>query len=218
MQCPACEREVPLGESLCPACLSPVEAQAPATTRVETPTSEAAVPEPASAPATHCPVHPDMPVAGTCARCGSFVCMRCTRDVLTTKSPLCPSCVERADAGPQGLGGWLVLAAIYLVAQPLLYLGGGALGLWMSAKGGPADLALTSGPFLAYGAFSAWVAVQFFRKKATAPALYIAMLVGNVGLAVSVHSNLALARALAVAAVWTPYFLISSRVKATFLR
>lgn len=218
MQCPACEREVPLGESLCPACLSPMEAEAPAATLpVATPAEQpAAVAEPASAEATHCPTHPDMPVAGTCARCGSFVCIRCTRDVLTQKAPLCPACIERRAAPPQGIGGWLLLPALYVVLQPLLGLVGGALGLWVSATGGSKDAAMLSGPLLAYGAFSTWVAVQFFRKKASAPALYIAMLVVNVGLAVALNSDPA--RAVVVAAVWTPYFLMSSRVKATFVR
>ena len=216
MQCPACEREVPLGESLCPACLSPLEAEAPAAPRLETPASEPAVTEPAGAPATHCPVHSDMPVAGTCARCGSFVCIRCTRDVLTQKAPLCPACSERRAAPPQGIGGWLLLPALYVVLQPLLGLGGGALSFWVSATGGSRDVIFLGGPLLAYGVFSTWVAVQFFRKKASAPGLFIAMLVVNVGLAVAVHSDPA--RAVVVAAVWTPYFLMSSRVKATFVR
>lgn len=215
MQCPACEREVPLGESLCPACLSPVEAEAPAAPRVDTPAPESAV-EPASAPTTHCPLHPDMPVAGTCARCGSFVCIRCTRDVLTQKAPLCPACSERRVAAPEGIGGWLLLPALYVVLQPLLGLGGGALSLWVSMTGGSRDVIFLGGPLLAYGVFSTWVAVQFFRKKASAPGLFIAMLVVNVGLAVAVHSDPA--RAVVVAAVWTPYFLMSSRVKATFVR
>ncbi|MEW6433199.1 MAG: DUF2569 domain-containing protein [Myxococcota bacterium] len=217
MQCPACEREVPLGESLCLACLSPVEVKAPAAPRVATPSSETAAPTGAeSAKATHCPIHPDMPVAGTCARCGSFMCIRCTRDVLTQQAPLCAACSERRAAPPQGIGGWLLLPALYVVLQPLLGLVGGALGLWVSATGVSKDAAMLSGPLLAYGAFATWVAVQFFRKKASAPGLYIAMLVVNVGLAVALDSDPA--RAVVVAAVWTPYFLLSSRVKTTFVR
>lgn len=217
MHCPACQREVPLGESLCPACLSPVEVDSPAAP----PPAPAAAdpvegPQPVGASVTHCPAHPDMPVAGTCARCGSFVCIRCTRDVLTKKAPLCVACSERRAAPPRGIGGWLLLPAFYVVLQPLLGLGGGALGLWVSASGRSKDAAFLSGPLLAYGAFSTWVAVQFFRRKASAPALYIAMLVVNVGLAVALNSDPA--RAVVVAAVWTPYFLMSSRVKATFVR
>lgn len=216
MQCPACEREVPLGESLCPACLSPVEAEAPAAPRIETPVSEPAVTEPASAPATRCPVHPDMPVAGTCARCGSFLCIRCTRDVLSTTAPLCPTCAARPTDGPAGLGGWLVVPAIIAVLQPVLGLLAGSYSLYLAASGQARNGAMVAGPLLAYGGFATMVAVQFFRRKSSAPALYIAMLVVNVGLALVLRLG-ALCPGV-VAAVWTPYFLMSSRVKATFVR
>jgi hypothetical protein len=265
VRCPACEREIPLGESLCLACLSPVDGDAPAAPRVESrPTgaadiesgapestgpesgaiestgaietasdsaasesraSESAPSDSASAEAARCPAHPDMPVAATCARCGTFVCIRCTRDVLGTAAPLCPACTDVREAPPHGIGGWLVVAAIHLVLHLLGLLGGTAVMLWASAQSdtlwlwvgtSAKDAAMRAAPHVAYCAFSVWVAVQFFRKKPSAPALYIAMLLANIGLAVVADADLR--RPLVAAAVGVPYFLFSPRVKATFVR
>lgn len=233
MQCPACEREVPLGESLCPACLTPVDAPRAETARDPTPAAapdtrtdaspgaqaDGAGPSPDSTPdaagQAECPTHAGMPVAGTCARCGRFVCIRCTREVLTSRAPRCPDCAARAEAQVHhGIGGWLLLPAFNVLLQPLLGLGGGGLALYVSVKGAQ-DGALVAGPLLAYGAFATWVAVQFFRKKTSAPALYIAMLLVNVGLALALQASPV--RAAIAAAIWVPYFLVSARVKATFV-
>ncbi len=47
-------------------------------------------------PNSACPRHPDMPVAGTCVRCGSFFCARCVPTVLA-KNIECPNCLESKE-------------------------------------------------------------------------------------------------------------------------
>ena len=44
----------------------------------------------------HCPVHPDLEAAATCARCGTFVCATC----LPVGAQICAACTKRLEAEP----------------------------------------------------------------------------------------------------------------------
>lgn len=191
---------------------------------------------PPEKPQTPCPEHPDLPAAGTCVRCGRFVCVRCVPDVSMTTKVRCPACLAREqEAVPTGIGGWLVLPALNVVAQPLLAFAFAAFLFWAeNARRSPYDGVLglpveraslvPAAVFLVlYGVFGAVVAVFFFGRRKAAPSLYIAMVLINVGVAVmgtssAANDSDAVIRAAIGAAIWIPYFLLSKRVKATFVR
>jgi len=111
MRCPACGTEVESEIDYCPSCLGGLPRDRPAAAATDVkqaepvpgPLQPAAPPAAAdanAAPATPfqvCPKHPDFPRAGTCSRCGSFICVRCEPDLATTASPLCVDCRERAQ-------------------------------------------------------------------------------------------------------------------------
>ncbi|MDY7226193.1 RING finger protein [Hyalangium rubrum] len=44
----------------------------------------------------HCALHPDQPAAGTCTRCGNFMCAQCTQEGAQS---VCPTCQQRMGAG-----------------------------------------------------------------------------------------------------------------------
>lgn len=218
-----------LGAAVCGACLSPVD-ERPEPKRHHRAEVKAIEEARALSPAEQselgaaCPDHPELPAAGTCSRCGRFVCVRCAPDVLTSRSVQCPACVAREEAAaPVGIGGWLVLPAINVVLQPLLALPFAGLLVVLASPherghaGLPAAFA-----FALYGLFALVVAVFFFGKRRLAPVLYIIMVLINVAVAVLGTSSLATSsdsvlRAVVGAAIWIPYFLLSKRVKATFV-
>lgn len=69
-----------------------------------------------------CVDHAEAPAAGTCLRCGNFLCADCA---LVGR---CQACAARPDARPEprGIGGWLILPMLSLFGLPL-----NALGEWV---------------------------------------------------------------------------------------
>lgn len=143
--------------------------------------------------------------------------------------------------GPRGIGGWLILPAIGLVLGPLVHVI--SILISMAALAGP-DMAAIEAKFpgirlailgeiaatVVLLLFQLFTAVMFFMKKAMAPKLMIALYALNLFLAVifamwttSVLGKLEpdtakdTTRAIIVACIWIPYFLVSRRVKATFV-
>jgi putative ABC transport system ATP-binding protein len=151
---------------------------------------------------------------------------------LSTKSPamaqvnLAPVTQPRFEA-PEKLGGWLVLAAIGLVLGGVVNV---PFLIWRFATLGAAS---NPGAFIllidaGLTAFLIYAAVQFFAQKRNAPALLIALVIGEVikqflliGAAVgpdAVESaKTGLVGTILAAAIWIPYFLVSKRVKRTFV-
>lgn len=141
-------------------------------------------------------------------------------------------------SGPvRPLTGWLILPAIGMVLAPFTLLaslveyrdvlpvvpaGSRLYGLVI------VDIGMT----VAFAVFAAITAVLFFGRRAIAPTLFIALLLGEsawlaltviifvVGYDVPVvDAGLAgLGRILIASAIWVPYFLVSKRVKNTFTR
>jgi hypothetical protein len=197
-ECPVCSAVLPAGGN-CPTC----EGIAPA--------SAVNTPEPLAAAATH--------------------------------AVAAPTFASISDADLEGLSGWLILVGISLVVSPLLTLNA-ALNLDLRFFLNPrfqayrathhgvealvmfeliTNLVLTAAVFgLNY---------LFFTRRKTFPTYMIAYLVTGfaIGLADTVATHISipnappgagyvtLARALISAAIWVPYFLVSRRVKATFI-
>ena len=143
--------------------------------------------------------------------------------------------VPDSDEKLVGIRGWLILPAIGLVLGPI----GGVIGL-LAASGNYSDVARAG-----YGAIYAlelvvitgmialtiYAATLFFRKRSNAPRTVITLIVVNLvasgvvlvialGAGAEVFAAATgkqLARDTFNAAIWIPYFLVSRRVKATFV-
>ena len=144
------------------------------------------------------------------------------------------SVLPEKPQAPVGIGGWLILPAIGLVVSLVL----SARALWgmlslMGSSALPSKLAQAL-PFLfflgaAFSVLQVVVAVSFFNKKAGTPNLMVVYLLANVAVAILTAVLLGeagartsgaereIGRAVAVAAIWIPYFRVSRRVKATFV-
>ncbi len=160
-----------------------------------------------------------------CPRCGSAL----------PASAHFPPAVAR-DAHLQGIGGWLIVVAINL-GMTTLYLARNIMhtDLDFLAPRRPGSIMLV-GVFLLCKdvltlAMLVWLNWLFYNSKRIFPrariAYYIWMIVANLMAMVlvgvtQVHTRGALVHirfviALAFAAIWVPYFLVSRRVKATFI-
>jgi len=145
--------------------------------------------------------------------------------------------------GPVGIGGWLILPAIGMIFSPILI----ALGVFallliarkvessevIGAAGHASSLRMLAGIHGLYLLYILYTAVAFFSTKRSAPALTIGAYLISAVLAVvallmtrSIPQSpaappgkewLDLAKPVAIALVWVPYFLVSRRVKNTFV-
>jgi hypothetical protein len=216
MYCPACGA---LNDSslLCMTCGRELSSPAPAPKRPEPetpaetpPATDAPAPTPAAAPIEHaCPVHPELPVGGTCSRCGKFVCIRCAPRLAEGDS-LCSDCAGRQmqSSDSEGIGGWLVLPAIGLV---LTSLAGGFIVVLGLFSGAFEEVAI--GALL--GATGLFASYNFFTRKRHAPLIMVGFYV--LGIVV----NVAQARgytSIIWSVLWIFYFLTSERVKRTFVK
>lgn len=141
---------------------------------------------------------------------------------------------DRQD--PVGIGGWLILPAIGFALAPVIEVAGLIIGLGNYTKAASAgyggvytlNLLVIAGMLV----FQVYVAVLFFRKRGSAPrtiiAFFVASLVASAGLlAVELaggaevfvaETGRQLVFGVIAAGIWIPYFLVSKRVKATFVR
>jgi hypothetical protein len=148
-----------------------------------------------------------MPVAGTCPRCGKFVCARCAPRALDNDL-MCSDCLARTlPEGGEGIGGWLILPAIGVVLTPIA----GLAGLVTLLSVGPFEACLSGG----VGVYGFICAVNFFQRKRNTPMLMIGLYIANAVVGMSTGNAV---RGVGLAAVWIAYFLRSERVKRTFVR
>ncbi len=196
---------------------------------------------PAEAPTHPCPVHPAWPVTGTCSRCGKFFCDACVTAAGLTSRPLekrCPECAEREPTGiAAGLGGWLILPAIHLIISPIQLAMVIVQDLSALAKRTPVVVPVTLELVvqLLHLAFCLFAAVQFFRRKRSAPVTMVVFYVLNIVSAFisaalgawvlsELHTTnpqdttaLDIGRNVISSLIWIAYFLSSTRVRATFV-
>jgi hypothetical protein len=139
---------------------------------------------------------------------------------------------------PAGIGGWLILPAIGIVAAPVRFLTNlmDYLQLFDGIKPGTLVHAMLSAEVVCWIGFlilAGVTAVQFFARKVNAPKLYIALLVAQVTFvaadalaaailfnaqALNTDTEIAFGMLVAACAIWIPYFLYSVRVRNTFVR
>ena len=136
------------------------------------------------------------------------------------------------DSKLVGIDGWLSLFALGLVFSPVLMAWTVFFNFLFLADRPASDLAtalvIENTLLIAMMVFQVFVTVNFFRCRSTAPSLVIALLIARalfslidqiLIMAVLKASPDAgdLIRSLVYVAVWIPYFLLSKRVKATFV-
>lgn len=154
------------------------------------------------------------------------------KSITVMESGLLPA--GEATVIPESIGGWLILPAIGLILGSILSV----IGIFMSLGIAPDLPSRYQGVFAlnllvetGLTAFLIYAAVRFFGKHRNAPATMIAlMLTGIVANGLLIAINLganaepfaveygkALAKGIIGAAIWIPYFLVSTRVKRTFV-
>ena len=135
----------------------------------------------------------------------------------------------------EGIAGWLILPAIGLVLNPIL----ASIGLFLllrmyrdAARAGYGSVYVLE-MIVGFGLLllAVYAAIQFFGKKKGAPRTMIILISANLvaslvllGIessagpeALAVESAKQLPIQIAAAVIWIPYFLVSKRVKATFV-
>ncbi len=146
---------------------------------------------------------------------------------------------------PSGIGGWLILPIVHLALNALLIAFNAFAGIaegygWIVPAGGAPplphdlDMALLAVSWFEAGLllYAAFCALQFFRRKAQLPylmvgfyVLLLTMTIAEYFFADAVKTSpqslsepiRAAVRTATAAAIWIPYFLISKRVKNTFV-
>ncbi|HHQ6631264.1 TPA: DUF2569 domain-containing protein [Serratia fonticola] len=161
-------------------------------------------------------------------------CMNCDAEVVRG-SDFCEAC-EQKELGK--IGGFLYLPALGIILSVISSI----YGLLSSIKSYHSVTGITSAlyPFIIYQiicfaillALSVYITGVFFGKKKKAPFYYILLIslnlifvISNVAIShyqygVEVDSDMwtSMARTLIGACIWIPYFLVSVRVKRTFVR
>ena len=137
---------------------------------------------------------------------------------------------------PKRLGGWLILVAVGLVFNGIVGVASVIVGVSMlgEVSDAPLDRLFVTMLVVQAGllAFLIVAAIQFFRRRRQAPALMIALLgiravtagfvammansTGGEGIPDLAARNFLVA--MVSAGIWIPYFRVSKRVKATFVR
>ena len=163
------------------------------------------------------------------------VCIQCASDALEG-SDFCADCEDREF---RKIRGWLIVPAISLVLSVLINLLSIAAMLRLliehhSGMSGTVNAVMLFEllAFIGMFLFSLYVAGLFFRKKRTLPRSYILflliglayvtvdMLLGHYYLHVPINYEALkpVVRNLVSCAIWIPYFLVSVRVKRTFVK
>jgi hypothetical protein len=177
--------------------------------------------------------------ASVCAHCGAPVPAPLEKPVQQATEPapsLAPTFSTRSDL--EGIGGWLILVAIGLALTPLRSVSGITTTLNV-LYGSRYQLTLSAHPALAglilfeaitntvYLAALVTLNFLFYQKKKAFPTGMIVFLSAQVIITVFDHlaalhfgsdtSPTAVWGNFAAAAIWIPYYLLSKRVKATFV-
>jgi len=176
---------------------------------------------PDEAPVAHaqpCAKHPDLPVAGTCPRCGAFVCIRCAPGAASSVLT-CADCLSREQQRfaltPSPFGGPLVLPLVGLVLKSFVFIAVVIAGVGLISRAGllPRHVLIVLSGFslvLTVPAFAG-----FLKRSLWAPRLLVGMYVLDAVIA-GIGWRPSSVAWIAWSVAWSAYFLTSSRVKQTF--
>lgn len=163
-----------------------------------------------------CPKHPALPIAGSCPRCGAFVCIRCAPKAASAVLT-CTECLEREQQQyalkPSPFGGPLVFPLLGLVLKTFVFLAVIAAALTMGSLTPSQQLNVVLAAIslaLTLPAFAG-----FLLRKRWLPYLLVATYALdaiNAGMGWRPSSIAWVAWSL----TWSLYFLTSPRVKTTF--
>jgi len=154
--------------------------------------------------------------------------------LLEIDSAAATSAPEDSTGTPEKIGGWLILPAFGLIVGGILSLVGIVVSLDVASElpGRYQGIFALNLLFdVGLSGFLVYAAIRFFGKRRNAPATMIALMVAGVlvnGLLLlinigadagpfAVESGTAMVRGAIGAAIWIPYFLVSKRVKRTFV-
>ena len=145
------------------------------------------------------------------------------------------SSAEAIDQDLVGIGGWLILHVIGFVLGPIVVVYELAVSLSSyskAAKAGYGDIYIIE-PIILTGllCFFIYIATLFFRKKSNTPGTFITFFIVSLfasGLLYvievstgaeifSEQTGLWFAKSIMRAVIWIPYFIVSKRVKVTFV-
>lgn len=140
------------------------------------------------------------------------------------------------DSSLVGIEGWLVLPAIGFVLAPIIsvvaLIAAAVLFSDVEAAGYGGIYALELLVQVGLLAFLIYAATRFFGKKSNAPSVIITLLIVSLGTSVlllvielgagaevfAIETGKQLVREVVGSAIWIPYFRVSKRVKATFVK
>ncbi len=146
--------------------------------------------------------------------------------------------IGETSGSPEKIGGWLFFPAIGLILGGILSVVGIVMSMEALSKMASYLPSRYQGVFTlnllvntGITVFLIYAAVRFFGKKRNAPRIMIVLMITNVTangllLAINVGADAgplavecgkALAKGVVGAAIWVPYFLVSKRVKRTFV-
>src|SRR5262249_13163714 len=121
---------------------------------------------------------------------------------------------ESLRAPAPRIGGWLIIPGLGMAFGPF-YLAGTLLTVLMTGEGFQLLVVLFLAALLAFFVFAA---IAFFRRLSIAPKLIIALYVLNfLGQLSGPADPVRRVFAVVWVGIWIPYFLVSKRVKATFV-
>lgn len=142
-----------------------------------------------------------------------------------------PQADHRRD---EPLGGWLILPALGLLLGPLVVSGNIRMSLDALRRPAlPADarefVTFVAGLLALFLLLQLYTAYQFFRRRVCATTAIVALLIANLLLTMLMSSEASqinpayqaapdVMGAAIMAAIWIPYFVMSRRVKRTFVR
>lgn len=207
MTCRHCGAPLEAGHLVCLACGREQEQAERTTPEPEQPVAHA---EP-------CPKHPALPIAGSCPRCGAFVCIRCAPKAASAVLT-CTDCLAREQEQyalkPSPFGGPLVFPLLGLVLKSFVFLAVSFAALTMRGPLTPAQqlaaLLVPASLALAVPSFAGFLLRKRWLPYLLAAAYALDAVIAGIGWRPSSVAWVAWSL------TWSLYFLTSKRVKATF--
>ncbi len=177
-----------------------------------------------------CPEHPTTQAWRTCARCGRFLCAKCTHP--TSTGSHCPACILKVAPTGRPLAGLLILPLFTLAAYPVWILFDlvasveSLAGQDLSPAPGNFEWYLIAVVSVGQGCLALFTLNSYLRRRRIVPKLmqiFFAIKLALVALdlvfgTIAPPSPSVIVLSLAFPVIWIAYFRFSIRVRNTFVR